>query len=51
MGPLFEFLGLTAAFINEGMQAKEGQQAYSADITYVTAKEAGFDYLRDFLCV
>ncbi len=51
MGPVFEFLGLSVAFINEGMQAKERQQAYSADITYVTAKEAGFDYLRDFLCV
>ncbi|MDP4183514.1 MAG: accessory Sec system translocase SecA2, partial [Bacillota bacterium] len=25
--------------------------AYEADITYVTAKEAGFDYLRDSLCL
>lgn len=50
MGPVYEFLGLSVAYINEGMQTKERQQAYSADITYVTAKEAGFDYLRDFLC-
>lgn len=51
MGPVFQFLGLAAGYVNEGMSATERRQAYSADITYVTAKEAGFDYLRDFLCM
>lgn len=50
MGPIFEFLGLTTGYVNEGMSRTARQQAYSSDITYVTAKEAGFDYLRDFLC-
>ncbi|WP_202707234.1 accessory Sec system translocase SecA2 [Sporosalibacterium faouarense] len=50
MGPIFEFLGLTVGYVEESMDVKERQKAYSCDITYVTAKEAGFDYLRDFLC-
>ncbi|WP_425448515.1 accessory Sec system translocase SecA2 [Dethiothermospora halolimnae] len=50
MGPVYEFLGLTTGYINEGMDIEERQRAYLCDITYVTAKEAGFDYLRDFLC-
>lgn len=50
MGPVFSFLGLTVGYVNEGMSVTERKKAYSRDITYVTAKEAGFDYLRDFLC-
>ncbi len=51
MGPLYEFLGLTVGYVKEGMSIGERQKAYFSDITYVTAKEAGFDYLRDFLCM
>jgi preprotein translocase subunit SecA len=50
MGPVYRFLGLSVGFIQEGMSLKERQKAYGADITYLTAKEAGFDYLRDHLC-
>jgi len=50
MGPIYQFLGLTVGFIGEGMSTKERQKAYAADITYLTAKEAGFDFLRDSLC-
>lgn len=50
MGPVYEFLGLSVGYIVEGMSTAERQKAYSCDITYLTAKEAGFDYLRDFLC-
>lgn len=50
MGPLFEFLGLTVGFVQGGMDCKERQQAYACDITYATAREVGFDYLRDHLC-
>ena len=50
MGPAYEFLGLTVGFIQEGMSPSERQQAYRCDITYATAKEAGFDFLRDHLC-
>lgn len=50
MGPLYEFLGLHAASVHSGMTHQERQAAYAADVTYLTAKEAGFDFLRDQLC-
>lgn len=50
MGPVYEFLGLTTAHVTEGMGTAERKKAYAADITYLTAKESGFDYLRSFLC-
>jgi preprotein translocase subunit SecA len=50
MGPVYEFLGLSVGFIQEGMSIAERKKAYGADITYCTAKEAGFDFLRDSLC-
>jgi preprotein translocase subunit SecA len=49
MGPIYTFLDMQAGFIQQGMTIQERQKAYAADITYVTAKEAGFDYLRDSL--
>jgi preprotein translocase subunit SecA len=50
MGPVYRFLGLSVGYVHEGMSNGERQAAYSADITYLTAKEAGFDYLKGFLC-
>ncbi|GGO01054.1 preprotein translocase subunit SecA [Saccharibacillus kuerlensis] len=47
MGPIYRFLGLTVSYVQSGMKLPEKREAYAADITYVTAKEAGFDYLRD----
>ena len=32
------------------MSSPDRRRAYACDVTYVTAKEAGFDYLRDHLC-
>jgi preprotein translocase subunit SecA len=49
MGPVYHLLGITVRSIAEGMSSEDRKQAYHADITYVTAKEAGFDYLRAFL--
>ena len=49
MRPVYETLGLSVAFVQEGMTPAARRRAYAADITYVTAKEAGFDYLRDHL--
>ena len=51
MGPIYEFLGLKVSYIKEGMTWDQRKKAYASDITYLTAKEAGFDYLRDFLCM
>ncbi len=50
MGPIYQYLGLKVGYVQEGMSIKERQDAYAADITYLTAKEAGFDFLRDSLC-
>ena len=49
MGPIYHFLGLTVGAIHEGMSPSERAAAYACDITYATAKEAGFDFLRDHL--
>ncbi|MGV8981325.1 preprotein translocase subunit SecA [Clostridium sp.] len=50
MGPVYEILGLTVGSVHETMDRHEKQKAYASDITYVTAKVAGFDYLMDSLC-
>jgi preprotein translocase subunit SecA len=50
MGPVYEFFGLRVAVIQEGMSNAERRAAYAADVTYATAKEAGFDFLRMHLC-
>lgn len=49
MDPIYRPLDVSVASVHQGMTMHERQQAYRADVTYVTAKEAGFDYLRDGL--
>jgi len=51
MGPVYRRLGLSVGFVQAGMPANERRRAYLADVTYVTAKEAGFDHLRDLLAL
>ena len=51
MGPIYERLGLRAAWIDAGSTPEERRAAYGADVTYLTAKEAGFDFLRDSLAM
>jgi preprotein translocase subunit SecA len=47
MRPIFEFLGLSVAFLQNDMDPEARQTAYAADILYGTNSEFGFDYLRD----
>ena len=47
--PLFEFLGMTVAVNVPGLPSDVKREAYTADITYATNSELGFDYLRDNL--
>ncbi len=49
MGHLYKFLGLTVGVIKGGHQQNndEKRAMYNCDITYGTASEFGFDYLRD----
>ncbi len=46
MGPVYRFWGLTVGVIQEHLDVPARQAAYTADVTYATAKEAGFDFLR-----
>jgi preprotein translocase subunit SecA len=47
MGRIHSFLGLKVGVIVHGLDDEERREAYSADITYGTNNEFGFDYLRD----
>ena len=47
MGAIYAFLGMTVGVIVSGLNNEERRRAYSADITYGTNNEFGFDYLRD----
>ncbi|WP_406688823.1 preprotein translocase subunit SecA [Saccharopolyspora sp. ID03-671] len=47
MGRVHRFLGLEVGAILAEMTPEQRRQAYTADITYGTNNEFGFDYLRD----
>ncbi|HEY0862861.1 MAG TPA: preprotein translocase subunit SecA [Lacunisphaera sp.] len=47
MGHLYNFLGLTVGCIQQQMHSEVRREMYGRDITYGTASEFGFDYLRD----
>jgi len=47
MGHLFKFLGLTVGVIKNQQPGDEKRAAYECNLTYGTASEFGFDYLRD----
>ncbi|WP_295761850.1 preprotein translocase subunit SecA [uncultured Oscillibacter sp.] len=51
MGKVHRFLGLKVGLIVHGLNSKQRQEAYAADITYGTNNEMGFDYLRDNMCI
>ncbi|GHB95430.1 preprotein translocase subunit SecA [Cerasicoccus arenae] len=47
MGALFKFLGLTVGVLRNQQPNDEKRAAYECNLTYGTASEFGFDYLRD----
>lgn len=47
--PIYDFLGLSSAVVISSSTPESRKAAYRKDITYGTAKEFGFDYLRDRL--
>jgi preprotein translocase subunit SecA len=49
MKPIYELLGINVSYIVEGMSAEQRKQAYLSAVVYNTAKECGFDFLRDFV--
>jgi preprotein translocase subunit SecA len=51
MGPVYESLGLSVGILQQQMGEQDRKRAYRSDITYGTASEFGFDFLRDRLKV
>ena len=51
MGPVYESLGLSVGVLQQQMGEQDRSRAYRSDITYGTASEFGFDFLRDRLKV
>jgi len=49
MGPVYELLGLNVGVVQTEMSRPQRRKSYAADVTYGTAKEFGFDFLRDRL--
>src|SRR5262249_58823596 len=47
MGPVYRLLGLSVGFLQQKMEDGERQAEYLKDVTYGTASEFGFDFLRD----
>lgn len=51
MRPFYEAMGLTCGVVLTSSSLAERQVAYSQDVTYSSVSEAGFDMLRDRLCM
>lgn len=51
MRPIYELLGMTVGVIQTDMSRPQRREAYACDIIYGTAKEFGFDFLRDRLVI
>jgi preprotein translocase subunit SecA len=51
MGGIYDFLGLSVGYVQQGMSIEERHRAYACDVTYATQNEIGFDHLRDGLAM
>ena len=49
MEPIYKALGVSVGVIQTQMPQPERRKSYACDVTYGTAKEFGFDFLRDRL--
>lgn len=50
MKPVYNEMGVSVGYITESTDRAERRDLYKKQVLYLTAKEAGFDYLRDFAC-
>ena len=51
MEEIYKFFGFSVGYIQREMTTNERKLGYACDITYATANEVGFDYLRDQLAL
>ncbi|MBI81972.1 MAG: preprotein translocase subunit SecA [Planctomycetaceae bacterium] len=49
MGPVYRMLGVSVGIVETQMPRAQRARSYQSDVTYGTAKEFGFDFLRDRL--
>jgi len=47
--PIFDLLGVSVGVVVSDTQRKQRSESYACDVMYSTAKEIGFDFLRDRL--
>ncbi len=50
MKPVYDEMGISVGYITEKTDRCDRAELYNKQVLYITAKEAGFDYLRDFVC-
>lgn len=50
MKPVYDEMGVSVGYITEKTDRTARKELYQKQVLYITAKEAGFDYLRDFVC-
>lgn len=48
--PVYEKMGVSVGCITEDTPREKRRELYNRQVVYLTAKEAGFDYLKDFVC-
>lgn len=48
---IYRFCGLDTGRVLSGMAREARRLQYGCQVVYITAREAGFDYLREFLCL
>lgn len=49
MKPIYDALGISSACILHSTDIADKKELYKNQIVYITAREAGFDFLRDFV--
>lgn len=49
MKPVYDAVGVSTEYIVQSTPPEERKEAYKCDVTYITARECGFDFLRDFI--
>lgn len=49
MKPIYDEMGVSVGVITEKTPRQDRKLLYKKQVLYITAKEAGFDYLRDFV--
>lgn len=49
--PVLEACGLSCGWMTQESEKEDRRKQYRCNVVYLSAKEAGFDFLRDFLCM